>query len=106
MLWTIEQMDCYPEVQGETDVVFKVHWTLTDTDGQYSGRIYNMTALQLDSSQPFTPYNQLTEEQVVGWVKATLGPDEVFRCEAAVQQQIENQKNPPVVTPALPWSNS
>ena len=27
--WAVVQMDCYPEEDGETDVVFNVHWTLT-----------------------------------------------------------------------------
>ena len=39
--WTIVQMDAYPEADGETDVVFNVHWTLTGTDGAYSGSVRN-----------------------------------------------------------------
>jgi hypothetical protein len=25
--WAVAQMDAYPELDGETDVVFTVHWT-------------------------------------------------------------------------------
>lgn len=31
--WNVVQMDCYPAVEGETDVVFTVHWTVSGTDG-------------------------------------------------------------------------
>ena len=27
--WAVVQMDAYPEYDGDTDVVFNVHWTLT-----------------------------------------------------------------------------
>jgi hypothetical protein len=49
----------------------------------------------------FTPYNQLTKDQVLGWIWAN-GVDK-DATEAAVEGQIENQKNPPIVSPKLPW---
>jgi hypothetical protein len=52
--------------------------------------------------EAFTPYDQLTKEQVLGWIWAN-GVDK-DATEAAVAQQIENQINPPIVSPALPWS--
>lgn len=103
MQWTVQQMECYPEVQGETNVVFRVHWLLTDSDGQYKGRLCGVVALELDSSEPFTPYDQLTQTQVVGWVKKAIGPEQVAIYESMVLQQIQDQKNPPIVTPPLPW---
>ncbi len=51
--------------------------------------------------EAFTPYADLTQEQVLGWIWAN-GVDK-DATEAAVEQQIENQKNPPIVSPKLPW---
>jgi hypothetical protein len=51
----------------------------------------------------FTPYANLTQEQVLGWIWAN-GVDKAS-AEAAVQTQIDNQINPPVTSPALPWSS-
>ena len=101
--WTVVQMDCYPEVDGETDVVFTVHWTLTGVDGDYTGSVYGSQALTLDPGAPFTPYADLTEAQVIGWVQAAMGAEQVAAYEANVAGQIANQINPPVVTPPLPW---
>jgi len=103
MQWTVTQMDCYPEKDGDVDVVFTVHWTLTDTQDGYTGSMYGTAGVFLDSESPFTPYDQLTEAQVVGWVKDSLGPVQVADMEASVLRQIEDQKNPPIVTPPLPW---
>lgn len=101
--WAVQQMDAYPEAEGKPDVVFNVHWTLTGTDGTYTGSVYGAQALSLDPAAPFTPYANLTEAQVLGWVWDAMGEDQVAAYEANVAQQINDQINPPVVTPPLPW---
>lgn len=103
MEWNIVQLDCYPEFEGKNDVVFTAHWNLTAVDGEYNGYVYGSVGLTLDPEAPYTLYNELTKEQVVGWVKDALGEETVAAHESAVLQQIEDQKNPKVVSPALPW---
>lgn len=102
--WSIAQLDCYPEHEGQTDVVFTAHWLLTGVDGDHTGSVYGSVGVTLDSGSAFTPYDQLTEAQVVGWVQAALGEEQVAAYEANVAQQIANAINPPVFSPALPWS--
>jgi hypothetical protein len=97
-------MDCYPTVGSETDVVFTVHWTCSGTDGTYNASVYSTCAVPAPTGSAFTPYDQLTQDQVLGWVWAN-GVDKAAT-EAAVQQQLNNQINPPVVTPPLPWSQA
>lgn len=102
--WAVVQMDAYPEQDGETDVVFNVHWTLTGTDGTYTGYVYGTQSVSIDPDAPFTPYADLTETQVIGWVKSAMGEEQVASYEANVATQIADQIDPPVVTPPLPWS--
>lgn len=102
--WKIQQLDCYPEVDDETDVVFTIHWRLNGKDGNYEGSVYGTQGVTVDPDAPFTPYADLTETQVIGWLKDALGEEQVVSFEAAVAEQIANQKNPPVVTPPLPWA--
>ena len=104
--WAVVQMDAYPEEDGEQDVVFNVHWTLTGTDGTYTGSVYGSQGVSIDPDAPFTPYDQLTEAQVIGWVQAAMGPEQVAAYEANVAQQIADQIDPPVVTPPLPWAGA
>jgi len=101
--WEISQLNCYPQAEGQTDVVFTVHWRLTGTDGTYSGTVYSTCGVTYVAGTPYTPYANLTQDQVLGWVWAS-GVDK-DSAQAAVQQQIDNQINPPVVSPQLPWSN-
>lgn len=101
--WGVVQMDCYPEKDNETDVVFTVHWNLTAIDGEYTGYSYGSVGVTFEAGSPFTPYADLTQDQVIGWVKEALGEEQVASLEAGVLTQIETQKNPPVVAPPLPW---
>ena len=102
--WSVVQMDAYPESDGETDVVFNVHWSLSGIDQTHQGYAYGSQGVTIDPDAPFTPYADLTEAQVIGWVKDAMGEEQVASYEANVAKQIEDQINPPVVTPTLPWS--
>lgn len=102
--WVISALDCYPQAEGETDVVFNVHWSCNGTDGTFNGSVYSTCAVTYTAGSPYTPYDQLTQDQVLGWIWAN-GVDK-NATQAAVAQQIANQVNPPVVTPPLPWSQS
>ena len=98
--WTVTAMNCYSQEGGHTDVVFTVHWTCSGVQGDYSGSVYSTCSVPLPEGN-FTPYADLTQEQVLGWIWAN-GVDK-DATEAAVQQQIDQQINPTVVTPPLPW---
>lgn len=104
--WVVEQMNCYPEKDGETDVVFTVHWRVNGADGSYSGTNYGTQGVTYEPGTPYTPYENLTQDQVVGWVKDAMGEERVAEIESNVAKQIENQKNPPVVSPPLPWAST
>ena len=106
-IWTITTLDCKPNVDGLVDYVVTAHWDCTATDGTYSGRVYSTTSFEVDPNKPdYVPYADLTEAQVVEWVQASLGAETVAATEENVLQQIENQKNPPIVTPPLPWATA
>jgi hypothetical protein len=98
--WAISRLDCYPQSEGQTDVVFNIHWQLTGTDGAYNGSVYSTCSVPAPTGT-FVPYQDLTQDQVLGWIWVN-GVDK-DSAEAAVQAQIDNQINPPVTSPALPW---
>ena len=98
--WSVTAMNCYPEADDHQDVVFIVHWTCSGVDGDYSGSVYSTCSVPAPSGS-FTPYADLTQNQVLGWIWAN-GVDK-DSAEAAVEQQIQNQINPPIVSPPLPW---
>jgi hypothetical protein len=89
----------------EPGFVVNVLWTLTGVDGQYTASIGGNSQFTVQEGT-FTPYSQLTQAQVIGWVQAELGPDGIANFEANVQGQINSMITPPVSpqnTP-LPWA--
>jgi hypothetical protein len=97
-------MTAYPEVDGKQDVVFQVGWVCSGTDGQFNAASYGVTDLTLDPAAPFTPYAQLTMEQVLGWVFAVIGEQGIADAQAKVDASIASQTAPTTVTPPLPWN--
>ena len=74
-----------------------VHYVVSAVDGEFTASTYGTVGYTEEGA--FTPYSQLTEAVVVGWVKDSLGQETV---EASLAAQIEAQKNP-VQESGLPW---
>ena len=98
--WTITALNCKPQEGNLTDVVITAHWSCTGTQDDFSTNVYGTCSFS-QPGDPFTPYADLTQDQVLGWCWAN-GVDK-DATEAIVQSQINNMINPPVVTPPLPW---
>jgi hypothetical protein len=98
--WTITAMDC-STTETNPDTVITAHWTCSGTDGTYNASTYSTCSFQAPEGT-FTPYADLTQEQVLGWCWAN-GVDK-DATEASVGQQLANLANPPVVTLPLPWA--
>jgi hypothetical protein len=106
--WIIERLLVKPTEGSLTDVVITADWRCngTETTGTgddaktYSGTCYGSCSFAPPSGS-FTPYNELTEQQVLDWCYSN-GVDQAA-IEANVTAQIENQIDPPVVVLPLPW---
>ena len=100
ILWLIERLLCKPLEGSNPDVVITADWRCNGTDETYSGTCYGSCSFAPPSGS-FTPYEDLTQDQVLQWCYEN-GVDKTA-IEANVTLQIENQINPPVVTLPLPW---
>ena len=102
--WTVTGLLVKPQADGFTDVVYIVNWLCTATDGTNEARRGGKTEVPTPAGGTFTPFDQLTEAEVVGWVQAQLGPEEVAKIEADLVAQLAYMANPPVVEMPLPWA--
>lgn len=96
--WTIPQMD---RLTSDGFVV-TVHYRVDATDGIYNSSTYGTVGYTQQPDEQYTPYDQLMEAQVVGWVQTSLGKDTV---ETSLQSQIDLQKNP-VQEAGVPWATT
>jgi hypothetical protein len=98
--WIIERLLVKPTEGTLTDVVITADWRCNGTDGTYSGTCYGSCSFA-PPTENFTPYDQLTQDQVLGWCFSN-GVDQ-SAIEANVSAQINDQINPPIIAPPLPW---
>jgi hypothetical protein len=101
ILWLIERLLVKPAEGSLTDVVITADWRCNGSQESFSGTCYGSCSFAPPSGSGFTPYEDLTQEQVLSWCFAN-GVDQKA-IEANVTLQIENQINPPVVSLPLPW---
>ena len=106
--WTVTTL--YTEtVNGEQNYVVIANYDVVGTDGPYTANLTNTARFSTASVTPFVPYEDLTNNIVVGWIQQELGVDGVSNLEACIQGQIDSQANPPVVpvnTPLPPNFNN
>jgi hypothetical protein len=90
--WTIQQL----ERKTADGFVTTAHWRCDATVGEYSAGVYGSAGFTGDLT---TPYEDLTEAQVLEWVWESIDKEET---ESNVLKQIESQKQP-VTASGLPW---
>ena len=103
--WNFNPLECYPTESGQTDVVFNVHWQLYATTGSYGASSIGVQRVGPLGTGSFTPFEELTKEQVQGWIVDSMGTGSVDAMYTSLASQIENQINPPTVTLPAPWLN-
>ena len=92
--WNVVQMDR----QVADGFVTTVHYNVSAVDGEFTASTYGTVGFTKEEMD-YVPFEQLTQEQVIGWVQDSLGKDTV---EEALATQIDAQKNP-VSESGLPW---
>ena len=109
--WTISALDAYPTTP-QPDCVVNVHWQCVATSDQthavngqtvpYTANVYSTCPIVYNPNEQYIPYANLTQAEVLAWIYEN-GVDQTAT-QTALDGMIENQINPTVVTPALPWS--
>lgn len=111
--WVVNSMSTLNPTSGEQDYVVQANYSVIATETidkvDYTSQIDNAAFFEVNSSQTnFIPYDQLTNEIVVGWIQEQMGVDAVGNVESTLSAQIQAQANPapsPQPTP-LPWANA
>jgi hypothetical protein len=99
--WSFPQFDVAKAEDGLTDVVKTIHWRYDAQDGAFNAGAYGSVGLGEPDPDAFVPYTQITEAWAITCVTAQVNLEEL---NAALEKQIENQKNPPVVPMVPPFA--
>ena len=96
--WNCKTVDVHPQEEGETNVVYNVHWIVTGTKEEYTANNIGTQIVTVDPEAPFIPFEDLTNEIVVGWTKEAIGEEQVQAIEDSIASQIAELENPTSVT--------
>jgi hypothetical protein len=103
--WNCKTVDVHPQEEGQENVVYNVHWIVTGTSDKldsnlvpYSATNIGTQVVPLSEGGAFIPFEDLTNEIVVGWTKEAMGDERVTEIEASIDIQIGDQMHPKSVT--------
>lgn len=96
--WTIDSMESQPT----TGIVVSANWLCV---GNQDGFVASMLGVSVFPAPEgsYVPYADLTESEVLNWIWTVGGVDK-DSTEAAVNNALDAQVNPPVVQQPLPWA--
>jgi len=87
------------------DYVVNVNYIVTGTDGKNSTSVEGNTQFPIENSnESYTDFNNLTEQQVIEWIKNL--PNIMSNIQSDVDGQLQLIANPPVFPKIknLPWA--
>lgn len=103
--WKIIALKCYANKDGKNDVVFFINWRRFAQEDGYEFHVSGSVFVELDPTQPFTPYAELTQDQIISWVENAIDAEDLIEKDNILAGYIEDAKANPTVLPPLPWQN-
>jgi len=94
--WHIAQL----ERETTDGYVYTAHYTVDAKDDTYAAGAYG--SIGFERPEELIPFSELTEAQVIDWVKEALGSEKVLEIGQALLNQINEQRNPTKAA-GVPW---
>ena len=91
----IVAMDCYVDKDGLKDCIHNVHWSYEATDGTNNATSIGVESLEAPSEEVFTPFDELSEDDVVAWLEDKMDLDSL---KANLDDQLDKIANPVIIT--------
>ena len=92
--WRINALDAKIHENDLDNVIYTVHWSFIgqdDSEEPVMASSIGALGVQYNPEEPFIQYDDLTKEDVVGWLEAGL---DVETMKQNIDNQIELKKNP------------
>lgn len=106
--WVIRHIMNYPSFSGKENVVCKIQWQYRGVDETGTASVRgDITDVEFQPNQPFTPFEDLTENQVLSWIIPNVAESKIAQMQSEIAEDIAHQHaiantNTPVLA-RLPW---
>ena len=64
--WKINSLDCHTNLDGKTNVVYTIHWSLLGEEDTHTASVYGSASVEVPEGSTFVEYDDLTQDTVVG----------------------------------------
>ena len=103
--WDVSQVDTYPTVGSNADVIHNVYWVLIGTDGENNDEtglpitaMHNgKTIVDTSDLSSFVEFASITTADVQGWVEADIGAAQIALYKTDIDARIAVQVTPTTV---------
>ena len=108
--WDVSQVETYPTLDSNVDVIHKVNWRLTALDGENNdptGTIPitaqggGVVVIDTSDLSSFVAFSDITTADVQGWVDAELGADMIANLKTNLVATITEIVTPSSVTKTI-----
>ena len=106
--WTIDQMNAHIEAEGESNVIFNVHWNYIgskESGGKtYTDNVVGCEQFTYKAGDTFVPYEdtEAFENVVIGWLENAIDIDTM---KASIDANIQKQITPVNEDLYFTWQN-
>ena len=99
--WIVESVRAQSKDNRE-NIIRSVDWRVNAKDIA-SATNYGTVNFPINDAASFVKYQNLTEAQILSWVKSALGKEEVARIEENLANEIDTIQNGAIREVSLPW---
>ena len=91
--WNITNVEVYNSLENNTDVVYKVNYGVSTSNDSFGVTLIKEQELDISSISNFVPFEDLTNETVIGWVKSYLGDSGVIDVQKEAEELLNKALN-------------
>jgi len=89
-------LDIVSEAGYVVTALYEVVGVETVSGTEYTASLSNSAQFEVTEGSTYIPYEDLTNEIVVGWIQSQLGEDGVNNLQASILGMINSEINPPI----------
>lgn len=103
---TVYGLEKIPSAGALQNIVARVYWRYTGTDGVNETSVMGSTDLSEPDANSFMPFDELTEAQVKDWVLASTDPQSWVTHRVLMADWLAAQTQTQIVAVTPPWEPS
>ena len=99
--WKIQSVKVLPDLSNRNNIVKTIEFMLEGSRDENTNFVLGSVELSVDlESETFIPFDELTEETVVEWVKNALGSERINQYVYTIEQRFGPEE---LIETPLPW---